>query len=180
MILGDFNRTDIKPLCLGNCLTQVVNKPTRGDAILDLIITDMSNLYHTPNVTSPIGRSDHSCVSWFPKSSRPINVKVKHKIQTFSDSQICMFGRWIQSQTWNEISSVSDVQSKADAFYCLVNGAISTIFPVKSVTSHTTDKPWMTDRIKGLIVQRQRAFAQGDKVNWSKLRNQVIREIKKT
>ena len=78
-----------------------------------------------------------------------------------------------------KISSVSNVQSKADAFYCLVNGAISTIFPVKSVTSHTTDKPWMTDRYKGLNVQRQRAFAQGNMVNWTKLRNQVIRKIKR-
>ena len=59
MIFDDFNRTNIKPLCFGSCPTQVVNKPTRGDAILDLIITNMNDLYHTPNVTSPIGRSDH-------------------------------------------------------------------------------------------------------------------------
>ena len=81
MILCDFNRTNIRPLCLGSCLTQVVNKPTRGDAILDLIITNLNDLYYTPNVTSPIGRSYHSCVSWFPKSSRPINMKVKRNIQ---------------------------------------------------------------------------------------------------
>ena len=105
-------------------------------------------------------------------------MKVKRNVQTFSDSNICMFGRWIQNQNWYEVNTASDVQSKADAFYRLVNDAITTIFPVKSVTSHAADKPWITDRIKNLIHQRHRAFAQGDTVNWAKLRNQVIREIK--
>ena len=90
-----------------------------------------------------------------------------------------MFGRRIQNQNWYEVNTASDVQSKADAFYRLVKYAITTIFPVKSVTSHAADKPWITDRIKNLIDQRQRAFAQGDTENWAKLRNQVIREIKK-
>ena len=106
-------------------------------------------------------------------------MKVKRNVQTFSDSNICMFGRWIQNQNWYEVNTASDVQSKADAFYRLVNDAITIIFPVKSVTSHAADKPWITDRIKNLIDQRQRAFAQGDAENWEKLRNQVIREIKK-
>ena len=90
-----------------------------------------------------------------------------------------MFGRWIQNQNWYEVNTASDVQSKADAFYRLVKYAITTIFPVKLVTSHAADKPWITDHIKNLIDQRQRAFAQGDTENWAKLRNQVIREIKK-
>ena len=102
-------------------------------------------------------------------------MKVKRNVQTFSDSNICMF----DNQNWYEVNIASDVQSKADAFYRLVNDAITTIFPVKSVTSLAADKPWITDRIKNLIDQRQRAFAQGDTENWAKLRNQVIREIKK-
>ena len=65
--------------------------------------------------------------------------------QIYSDSNICMFGRWIQNQNWCEVNTASDVQSKAATFYCLVYGAITTIVPVKSVTSHTADKPWMTD-----------------------------------
>ena len=90
----------------------------------------------------------------------------------------CLVGGF-QIKIGYEVNTASDVQSKADAFYRLVNDAITTIFPVESVTSHAADKPWITDRIKNLIDQRQRAFAQGDTENWAKLRNQVIREIKK-
>ena len=120
----------------------------------------------------------------FPKvsfmKSRYMNKKVKRNVQTFSDSNICMFGRRIQNQNWYEVNTASDVQSKADAFYRLVNGAITTIFSVKSVTSHASDKSWMTDRIKNFIDQCQRAYVQSDTENWAKLRNRVIREIKET
>ena len=118
---------------------------------------------------------NHSCVSWFPKSSRPLNVKVKRNVQTFSDSNICMFGRWIQNQNWYEVHTASDVQYKAGASYRLVNDHHHISGEVGDVSCR--GQTWMTDRIKKLIDQRQRAFAQCDTENWAKL--QVIREIKK-
>lgn len=47
-LLGDFNKVDIRPICNGNNLVQIVNKPTRQDAILDLIITNFSHRYQSP------------------------------------------------------------------------------------------------------------------------------------
>ena len=38
-LFGDINHLDTRQLCSGNGLIQVVDKPTRGDAILDKIIT---------------------------------------------------------------------------------------------------------------------------------------------
>ena len=40
-IIGDLNRLDDSQICAGNGLVQVVDKPTRKDAILDKIITNM-------------------------------------------------------------------------------------------------------------------------------------------
>ena len=70
-----------------------------------------------------------------------------------------------------------DVQSKADAFYQVINEGITSIFPIKTVRVHIRDKPWVTDRVKSLIAQRQKAFALGDRVARVVLRNNVIREI---
>ena len=58
-ILGDFNRTEIRPICRAHALSQVVNKPTRVNAILDLIITNVKLFYDDPSVSSPVGSSDH-------------------------------------------------------------------------------------------------------------------------
>ena len=41
VILGDLNRTDTNPICRAHALKQVVDKPTRNDAILDVIITNI-------------------------------------------------------------------------------------------------------------------------------------------
>ena len=105
--------------------------------------------------------------------------KVKRTVQPMTDSKICSFGRWIQDQSWSEVFGEVDVQAKADAFYQIVNESITTIFPTKVVQLHPNDKPWMSDDIKKLIVQRQKAFADNDKPRRVKLRNQIIRKIRK-
>ena len=42
VVLGDFNNLDISYFCNQQRLIQVVDKPTRSDIILDLIVTNLS------------------------------------------------------------------------------------------------------------------------------------------
>ena len=42
-ILCDFNKMDIKPVLRNNNLKQIIKFPTRGNAILDLILTNISS-----------------------------------------------------------------------------------------------------------------------------------------
>ena len=41
-------------------IKQVVDKPTRGAAILDLIITNLHHSYQSPQILAPLGSSDHN------------------------------------------------------------------------------------------------------------------------
>ena len=52
---------------------------------------------------------------------------------------------------------------------------IDTCFPLKTVTRYSSDKPWVTDRFRHLIRQRQRARMSGDLVEARILRNLVNR-----
>ena len=63
VLLGDFNDFDISNILSSHNLKQVVKIPTRGTAILDLIITNQPNLYEPPQVLAPLGSSDHNIVS---------------------------------------------------------------------------------------------------------------------
>ena len=83
------------------------------------------------------------------------------------------------SKIKNRLRFMKDVQSKTDAFYHMINEGITTIFPIKTVRVHIRDKLWITDRVKSLIAQRQKAFAFGDRATKVVLRKKVIREIKK-
>jgi hypothetical protein len=51
--------------------------------------------------------------------------------------------------------------------------------PFKTVTRHSTDKPWVTDGFRHLIRQRQRARMVGDVERAKRLRNQVNRATPK-
>ncbi|CAJ1061301.1 hypothetical protein Bbelb_101520 [Xyrichtys novacula] len=68
VILGDLNHLDIRDICLDNKLCQVVENNTRGEAILDKIITNMKPMYLKPEILPALASSDHNCVLWSPKA----------------------------------------------------------------------------------------------------------------
>jgi hypothetical protein len=55
MLVGDFNRLDYQFLCNHSNLQQIVKNPTRGNAILDLIFTNLSRFYSVPEILPGIG-----------------------------------------------------------------------------------------------------------------------------
>jgi hypothetical protein len=87
------------------------------------------------------------------------------------------FGRWITSHKWDEVLNASNTQKKSDAFYATVLKAMDKYLPTKSVRIHTTDKPWITAKIKELIKRRQKAFVEKKMIMWRLLKNKVIRAI---
>lgn len=46
-------------LCIGNNLRKLVHQPTRGEATLDKLISNIFDHYDCLVVCSPIGHSDH-------------------------------------------------------------------------------------------------------------------------
>ena len=91
IIMGDFNYPDIN-WSTNNCnsqaseqfvdtihnmfLSQIVEQPTRGNTILDLILTSDTNMTHDIDVGEPLVSSDHNCIRFllnvnFENSNRP-------------------------------------------------------------------------------------------------------------
>ena len=70
LLCGDFNRLDIRRITSQFKLKQIVNKPTRGDQILDLVMTNMPQLCDNKSVQTlpPFGLSDHNVVTVCPKT----------------------------------------------------------------------------------------------------------------
>lgn len=81
IITGDFNFPDIDwkenlprgtstvsqrftEICTSTKLVQKVREPTRGKHILDLVLCSQANLIKGVNVSSPVGSSDHFCLSY--------------------------------------------------------------------------------------------------------------------
>jgi UV DNA damage repair endonuclease len=105
VIMGDFNNLEIRSLTTSQNLKQVVDQPTRESAILDLILTNLHNLYDRPNVLAPLGSSDHNIVLWLPSvdniPSHNIQAKpVKSLVRRYPRSGIDAFGRWATTHNW--------------------------------------------------------------------------------
>ena len=56
IIGGDFNSLNLRPICLRLGLKRLVKAPTRGQNILDNILTNMTELYRDAQHLPPIGR----------------------------------------------------------------------------------------------------------------------------
>ena len=129
-----------------------------------------------------LGTSDHGAVFWRPKPSRDITVRVhkaqKRSVRRFPESAINAFGRWVSSHHWfTGLDSVASVDSLTESFNTDVKTAIDIRFPLKSVKIHPTDIPWMTSRIKQLILERQRVFHSNRNGRWKELRIRVRDKI---
>ena len=165
-------------------LKQVVTRPTRGNSILDLILTDFSEHYSGPIVSAHLGSSDHGSVHWNSLSINQLSSqrakKKRISMRRFPQSAISAFGRWACSHRWfSDVEVDGDspsVDSLTDSFTKDLSSASDVYFPSKSVKIQPTDKPWMSPEIKALILERQRAYLNGPEEKWRRLRNNV-REV---
>ena len=67
--MGDFNKMKDSHMKRNHDLKQIVDLPTRGNALLDNIYTNVSNFYQRPVISAPIGLSDHKVVVCIPSTS---------------------------------------------------------------------------------------------------------------
>ena len=181
MLLGDFNDLDITDLCEICLLKQVVNVHTRDTAILDLIMTNIDNqLYREPVSLPSIGNSDHLCVLYVPEEYiAPKDTKEKIMVRKFYKSAMIEFGSWISRFDWSLLFEIKNVNDKVAYFSAVTWLMVDKYFPLKKVLISSTDKEWMTPKIKLLILQRQKALKLKKADLHSHLARKVTFEIRK-
>ena len=183
-IVGDFNpnSTNILPASFkrGCGLTQTVKILTRDTGTLDWCLTNQPKMLSTPKQLPKIGSSDHYC---FLVQQGPPRAKSSKRTVTrcdTRDSRIRKFGQWITSFSWHEIYLAISCKGKFERFHRTLAGAIDRFLPARVHSLHSTDKPWMTTKIKAWITKRQKCLASygKDSPTFKVWRNKVQRSIK--
>ena len=178
-IIGDFNDLDIEPFLQDQRFKQVVQQPTRGENILDMIIKNYSLLYHSPEILCPIANSDHNCVLWqprFPQANRSNKIRKKN-VRPLTDSGRRVFGSWITQHSWEEVLQATGVNDKLTILLRTVQEHLDDSLLIREIRFHEDDKPWMTSDIKSTIQNRQRAWCQDNKPLWRHFKNKVAKAI---
>ena len=179
IVLGDYNNLDVSDLLNQQNLIQVMKDPTRHNATLDLVVTNMQSWYNEQTVIAPIGGSDHNTVLWYPKgvtNTTPDQKKLHCFVCRFPQSSIG-FGRWLTHQEWSCDYTSTSVHEQTLTFTNTILQAMDIFFPFKSVKLYNSDKPWMCSSLKKLILDRQNAFHSDNMPLWKHYRNKVKQAI---
>ncbi len=111
---GDFNRLDIKQLCIIYGLKQLVKIPTRRDNN-DLVLTNLDSFYLSDSIIAfpPFGLSDHSVIALSPRFRDPKSnqKKVVYK-RDMRQSHKAMFGLYLSEIDWSFLDSFESVDVK--------------------------------------------------------------------
>jgi hypothetical protein len=175
VIMGDFNTLPDHKLRNSYNLKQVVNKATRGDRILDKILTNMHPHFKCPDVFSPIGTADHNVVVYTPLPyfiSPESDVKVV-LTRSSSPNQRAFFADAIIKVNWQPLYTMDNCQKQCDFFQSTITTILDEHMPLKEKNKYLSDKPWVTTQFKDLIEQRQVAFMDGNEPKYKRLRNKV-------
>ena len=181
-LAGDFNRLNVSRLSTQFRIKQLIRSPTRGDRILDLVLTNLSQIYdmNSVQILPPFGLSDHNVVLLHPKVRSP-QEGPSRKVITKRDTRTSRkleLGRYLNAINWSTIDSLVNCEDKLELMTNLINNGLNHIMPIQQEKVHVNDRPWITPKFKKLIRQRQNAFSSGDTERFRRFRNLVNRERK--
>ena len=181
---GDFNKMPIENLCHMYQVQNIVNKPTRADSVLDLILVsnDISDHFEV-SVGPPIGQSDHRTLKCFSKNveldQHPKRARSFHKVTfiDFSRDSISNFLSGVSVIDFRLMYRMEGLEEKTNFFHDALEATKNTL-KKKTVYFSSRDKPWMTGKLKDLITERWIAYRRRDWKRYESLKTKIRGMIK--
>ena len=179
---GDKNSLNLAPILQGLPKCQhVVSGNTHKDKCLDVLITNIPNLYKPPLIVPAVQPdnpaqakpSDHLVPVIYPISgvsgsvSRSYSTKIT---QPLPDSAIRNFGEWLTNEKWAVISETDGPDLMLHKFNNTIKSKIDFYFPKKSVKLSNEDLPFIDWKLKN--IKR--------KLNQGRTKNQAQIQTKQT
>ena len=174
IISGDKNEIDVSELLLIDpSLRQLVNKPTRGNNILDVILTNLGRYYCEPVIIPPVNPdnpatavpSDHMGIIAKPRlNSAQIKQKTRITIRPLPSSLIEVFGSRLSQLNFGFAPEMNSTEL-VGAFQDQLEGLVSVTFPQKSIIISSEDKPFFTEELRNLKRRRMREYTKHGKSN---------------
>ena len=170
MLVGDFNvhHTDWlgssvtdaagrRTLQLANSLglLQIVEEPTRGDQILDLVMTDLSA---TSTTYANLGTSDHNpvlvCLDVPVYRDKPY----KRNVWRYNLADYWGMRGHLASTDWPSVFQEKDPEIACSKVTDIICDAMDLFIPSKIVTKKIGDKAWFDDKCRRTARKKRRLF----------------------
>ena len=175
IICGDFNRLP-KSTLLGRIpsLSQLVITPTRNNNVLDLLFTNMRDLFSC-SVQAPIANSDHNTILATPVKCLPQLQPSLIKKRLDSPENRNKLIDALKHIDWYPLLRSPSCGVKSDIFYKSVLPLLDNYTPWSTRKRPPDTKPWISDKFLYLIKRRQKAWKAGHSMLYRHLRNKTNR-----
>ncbi|KAK3103783.1 hypothetical protein FSP39_021868 [Pinctada imbricata] len=159
-------------------LDQIVDKPTRGDKTLDLVLTNSPSLFNGIKILPSIGKSDHDIVFTECNVSLKRSKNQNRRIYKYSRADWSEIKTDVEQtfQNMQEIYSTSDINSLWEVFKNGLTTSMNKNIPQKTITNRMKH-PWVNNNLKKQL-NRNKRLHRKCKTN-SKLKEKYM-ESKKT
>ena len=145
-------------------LSQLVNDPTRGNNILDLILCSDPLCCDDVSVIPPLSNSDHSIVSFslyisLPQSSSSVQVNnvARPNFSKVDWPGLCNYLSTVDSLS--EFMCCKSVHEYWEAFLEIISIGIEQFVPNYTNTKHVASTKWYPRHIRTLFCQKEKVLA---------------------
>lgn len=167
VLLGDFNDrckvwdSDHKESELGLKLynliaslnmLQLIQKPTRNDNLLDLLITDSPGYFVDVDVLEPINNLDHRVIHGTLNFTPPKAYSFKRKVWLYDQGNYTHLNNLFLLTDWDEFfSGPVDLEDMTKKLTKLIHHYSEECIPNKMITIRSRDKPGMNAEVRRLF-----------------------------
>ena len=136
-----------------NYLWQLVDFPTRGKNILDLILTTISTKVQHIHGFDDIICTDHKLISFELDQKVPKRSKTKRVVYNFKRADWSGLKETLRNTPWDACIVPDDVDASLDNWYALFVAAANNHIP-KCKARSVNDLPWMNNELRLLLKKK--------------------------
>ena len=173
---------------LESSLYQLVEQPTRGENILDLVLTTNENVVGNVKVGPEFSSSDHRVITFSIQGNKSRVKESKEKVPDYQRANYRKLRNIIAQNDWSELSGNISINEAWLIFTSNLNKAVDASVPLRNRRSIINSKPkWWNTEIKNSLIAKKRAFQKfkltqlnNDKIEHDRLRRHTKALIKKS
>ena len=156
LIGGDFNRISLQELIIDTGLSVLDSPPTRGEARLDLLLTNKPDLISSVSTFEASAGSDHLGLIACPLYKLPPARRLQH-FRYFSHHGHKKLKESLSHLDFSSLYNITDPNEAAEWLEMRIGQCFTNSFPIKRVCMSSRDPSWITPKIKWLINKKKLA-----------------------
>ena len=121
ILAGDFNHFNYRDLRSSFNLRQLVKDPTRGQNILDLVLTNLHKYSKQPEILPPIVSSDHNVILLPSKTTKPKSIKSRILIRDTCNASRQLFSDKLKTANFTPVLYETSCEQKYELFHRTLN-----------------------------------------------------------